>query len=295
MKPLNCKVLMEANDIKIVKPGAGYSVGEMLTFNVIHEDTVKPVKLRVSQVDENGSILRYDLIDRGTYQTISLEMYSVNNWNSEFLYDVVITNGGTNYQIGDKLIGGDFHDSLKFTVTSVDEIGAIENLQADVNKGPHNIELFSVPLVGGSGNGAYVDIISEGYTPSVDDAAFIVDWRLKDVTIEDYYYMYTYPYITYEYNTNGEVTPVVDCKGYLQSLSITNKGNGFAEQPKIMVNGLSESEIYYKVWKGEIVDEIRMKNMTDTISHFEKLGYNIQRRENPNTGNTFEWVITWNS
>lgn len=172
---------------------------------------------------------------------------------------------------------------VQLQILQVDEDGAI--LSCDIKE-----------------RGEYLTITDEPYSVSsgansieAEDALVTIDWKMKTVSIVDSYYMFSNPYIEYQHNTNGEVKPVVDCKGYLYDVSITKAGFGFTEQPIITVKGLTEAEIYYKVWQGEIIDENRTKSMTDTISHFEKLGYNIQRRVNPDTGNTFEWVVSWNS
>lgn len=216
MRQLNCKVLMEANGIRLDYGGTGFEKNQLVSLNRRDEDTITPVQFRVLDIDEGGVITELEIMNRGEYQTITDEPYTISS-NADDEYFIY------------------------------------------------------------------------------EDALVTVDWKMKSVSIEDSYYMFTNPYIEYQHNTNGVVVPVVDCQGYLYDVSMTNAGYGFTEQPIITVKGLSESEIYYKVWQGEIIDENRMKSMTDTISHFEKLGYNIQRRVNPETGNTFEWVVSWNS
>lgn len=222
MRQLNCKVIMEANDLRLDSGGFGFRKDQVVSLNVRDEDTIKPIQIKVLRTDENGAIVAVEMIDRGEYQTITAEPYTA---ASGFQYEEE----------------------------------------------------------------------SESGDPELYDAYFTVDWRMKSVSIVDSYYMFSNPFIEYQHNTNGEVKPVVDCKGYLYDVSITKAGFGFTQQPIITVKGLTEAEIYYKVWQGDIIDENRMKSMTDTISHFEKLGYNIQRRVNPDTGNTFEWVVSWNS
>ena len=212
MRQLKCKTLMEANQIRIDFGGTGFEIDQVVNLNIVDEDTVIPVQFRVKEVDENGAITKFELTNKGEYQTITSDPYSASSG----------------------LLGA-------------------------------------------------------------ENALVTVDWKIKSVSIVDSYYMFTNPYIEYQHNTNGEVKPVLDCKGYLYDVALTKAGFGFTEQPIITVKGLSESEIYYKVWQGEIIDETRMKNMTDTISHFESLGYNIQRRVNSETGDTFEWVVSWNS
>lgn len=214
MRQLKCKVLMEANDIRVDFGGSCFAVGQILSLNVRDEDTIVPVQVRILEVSDEGSVEKLDIVNNGEYQTITSEPYTLSS--------------GAN-------------------------------------------------------------------TEDAEDALITVDWRMKSVSIIDSYYMFNNPYIEYQHNTNGEVKPIIDCKGYLYDIALTKRGFGFTEQPIITVKGLSEAEIYYKVWQGEIIDENRMKSMTDTISHFEQLGYNIQRRVNSETGNTFEWVVSWNS
>lgn len=193
--------------------------------------------------------------------------------------------GGTGFSVNQNIVLNITDDDtiipVQFRVIEVDENGAIISLVI-TNKGE------------------YETITSDPYTASsgldgAENALITIDWKIKSITIVDSYYMFPNPYITSEHNTNGEVIPIVDRCGYLCGVSLTNAGFGFTEQPVFKINCITEAQMYYKVWQGEIIDENRMKSMTDTISHFESLGYNIQRRVNSETGNTFEWVVSWNS
>lgn len=50
---------------------------------------------------------------------------------------------------------------------------------------------------------------------------------------------------------------------------------------------------YYNVWEGNTTDRAKTDQMNQVISHFETLGYGIERRTNTSTTNTFKWVITY--
>lgn len=50
---------------------------------------------------------------------------------------------------------------------------------------------------------------------------------------------------------------------------------------------------YYRTWQGTRKDRAQIDHMNGVIAHFTNLGYAIRRRTNPNTGQTFEWCISW--
>lgn len=50
---------------------------------------------------------------------------------------------------------------------------------------------------------------------------------------------------------------------------------------------------YYQVWQGTADDRAKFIQMSTVITYFTDLGYTIDRRTNPNTGDTFKWLIYW--
>lgn len=58
-------------------------------------------------------------------------------------------------------------------------------------------------------------------------------------------------------------------------------------------SGIAESRIYSKVWQGIVDDRPKDQRMAAVIKYFTELGYQIDRRTNPSTGDTFRWAIFW--
>jgi hypothetical protein len=56
---------------------------------------------------------------------------------------------------------------------------------------------------------------------------------------------------------------------------------------------LTLSVTYYNVWQGVIDDRAKYIQMSQVTTYFTDLGYSIERRTNPSTGNTFKWIISW--
>jgi (p)ppGpp synthase/HD superfamily hydrolase len=58
-------------------------------------------------------------------------------------------------------------------------------------------------------------------------------------------------------------------------------------------DGIASSRLYSKTWQGIIDDRAREQQMASVIEYFSNLGYQIDRRMNPVTGDTFKWHIFW--
>ena len=56
---------------------------------------------------------------------------------------------------------------------------------------------------------------------------------------------------------------------------------------------ISLSRLYSKTWQGIIDDRAKEQQMATVIEYFSNLGYQIDRRMNPLTGDTFKWHIFW--
>lgn len=59
------------------------------------------------------------------------------------------------------------------------------------------------------------------------------------------------------------------------------------------LKSLLQSELYFEVFKGLLVDRVLKQHMDSVISHFEELGYVIFRSTNTTTNTTFNWIIRW--
>ena len=53
------------------------------------------------------------------------------------------------------------------------------------------------------------------------------------------------------------------------------------------------ARIYFTTWQGAIDDRAKFIQMADVVTYFTDLGYSIERRTNPLTGDTFVWKISW--
>jgi hypothetical protein len=56
---------------------------------------------------------------------------------------------------------------------------------------------------------------------------------------------------------------------------------------------ISQARIYFNVWQGSVDDRAKFVQMGKIITYFTDLGYSIERRTNPSTGDTFSWIISW--
>ena len=59
------------------------------------------------------------------------------------------------------------------------------------------------------------------------------------------------------------------------------------------LKSLLQSELYYEVFKGLVVERVLKQHMDEVIKHFEELGYIIFRQTNVTTNSTFNWVVRW--
>lgn len=58
-------------------------------------------------------------------------------------------------------------------------------------------------------------------------------------------------------------------------------------------DGIATARLYSKTWQGIEDDRAREQQMAAVIEYFSNLGYQIDRRMNPVTGDTFKWHIFW--
>ena len=56
---------------------------------------------------------------------------------------------------------------------------------------------------------------------------------------------------------------------------------------------MTTAATYYNVWRGNASDRAKDKQMSTIVQYFTDLGYTIDRKTNPTTGNTFNWTIYW--
>jgi hypothetical protein len=68
----------------------------------------------------------------------------------------------------------------------------------------------------------------------------------------------------------------------LSSTSMTDTGDGIAN-----------ARLYFAVWTGSLDDRAKYRQMSTVIQYFADLGYSIERRTNPLSGDTFSWHIYW--
>lgn len=57
--------------------------------------------------------------------------------------------------------------------------------------------------------------------------------------------------------------------------------------------GISTSREYFKAWQGSFPNRAKEQQMATVIEYFINLGYQIDRRVNPSTGDTFRWLVYW--
>lgn len=58
-------------------------------------------------------------------------------------------------------------------------------------------------------------------------------------------------------------------------------------------DGIDTAREYFKAWQGTVPNRAKEQQMADVVEYFVNLGYQIDRRANPNTGDTFRWLIYW--
>jgi hypothetical protein len=71
-------------------------------------------------------------------------------------------------------------------------------------------------------------------------------------------------------------------------LNITDPGLG-----NLTYISPTPAELYRLTWKGIRMDRALVDHMRGVITHFEGLGYRIQRQSNPTQDKVFWWKISW--
>lgn len=56
---------------------------------------------------------------------------------------------------------------------------------------------------------------------------------------------------------------------------------------------IATSRVYFNTWQGAVDDRAKFVQMANVVSYFTDLGYSVERRTNPTTGDTFMWIISW--
>lgn len=57
--------------------------------------------------------------------------------------------------------------------------------------------------------------------------------------------------------------------------------------------GIATARLYLKAWTGQLPDRVKEQQMSEVITYFSNLGYQIERRVNSSTGDTFKWAVFW--
>jgi hypothetical protein len=50
---------------------------------------------------------------------------------------------------------------------------------------------------------------------------------------------------------------------------------------------------YFRAWQGSLPNRAKEQQMANIVEYFYGLGYQIDRRVNGSTGDTFKWVVYW--
>ena len=61
----------------------------------------------------------------------------------------------------------------------------------------------------------------------------------------------------------------------------------------VSVQGISMAQQCYNVWAGLATDAQKSYLMSQVITHFKNLGYNITQQQNPQVPSVFQWVVSW--
>lgn len=56
---------------------------------------------------------------------------------------------------------------------------------------------------------------------------------------------------------------------------------------------IASARDYFKAWQGSIPNRSKEQQMSSIVDYFYGLGYQIERRVNGSTGDTFKWVVYW--
>lgn len=69
----------------------------------------------------------------------------------------------------------------------------------------------------------------------------------------------------------------------ISTTSMTNTDSG----------NINTARRYFNAWQGIVSDRSFDVQMSTVIAYFTDLGYSIERRTNPSTGDTFIWLVMW--
>lgn len=58
-------------------------------------------------------------------------------------------------------------------------------------------------------------------------------------------------------------------------------------------DGIALARDYFKAWQGSIPNRVKEQQMANIVDYFYGLGYQIDRRVNGSTGDTFKWSVYW--
>lgn len=58
-------------------------------------------------------------------------------------------------------------------------------------------------------------------------------------------------------------------------------------------SAIALARLYLQAWRGTVPNRVKEQQMSEVIKYFHNLGYQIERRVNPDTGDTFRWAIFW--
>lgn len=58
-------------------------------------------------------------------------------------------------------------------------------------------------------------------------------------------------------------------------------------------SGIALAREYFKAWQGAVPNRAKEQQMAEVVSYFFNLGYQIERKVNPQTGDTFRWSVYW--
>ena len=57
--------------------------------------------------------------------------------------------------------------------------------------------------------------------------------------------------------------------------------------------GIATARDYFKAWQGSVPNRVKEQQMATIVDYFYGLGYQIDRRVNGTTGDTFKWSVYW--
>jgi hypothetical protein len=56
---------------------------------------------------------------------------------------------------------------------------------------------------------------------------------------------------------------------------------------------INSAREYFKAWQGSVPNRVKEQQMATIVDYFYGLGYQIDRRVNGTTGDTFKWSVYW--